>query len=48
MKYSLESLSTPVRLDHDKNILSYEHLNVAAEGLSPDVHWTWALLLLIA
>lgn len=34
MKYILESLSTPVRLDHDKNILSYECLNVAAEGLS--------------
>lgn len=33
MKYILESLSTPVRLDHDKNILSYECLNVAAEGL---------------
>lgn len=34
MKYISESLSTPVRLDHDKNILSYERLNVAAEGLS--------------
>lgn len=28
MKYILESLSFPVRLDHDRNILSYECLNV--------------------
>lgn len=31
MKYILESLSIPVRLDHDRNILSYECLNVVVK-----------------
>lgn len=31
MKYILESLSSPVRLDHDRNILSYECLNVVVK-----------------
>lgn len=37
MKYILESLSIPGRLDHDKNILSYECLNVVVrcQGTHP-------------
>lgn len=31
MKYILESFSVPVRLDHDRNILSYECLNVVVK-----------------
>lgn len=34
MKYILESLSIPVRLAHDKNLLSYVHLRVGVKGLS--------------